>query len=1003
MKHTKRSAFTIVELVIVIAVIAILSAVLIPTFGAIIKSANISADKAEASTLTTQLNLNLNGIKTQEDLYDVIEKVYGAEGAKTFAPRSAQYGYHFWFDLANNMVVLNTVAEIDELTKGRAIINSQWTESDEHFRYYKGYFFMDRGGSAVGELLTKIDEVGGGDVKFNDVLISLYNITGDDKAFAESAYTKLQSTAVVAYGTHVENASNEITYVYFSHTVEELFATDVTINNADKISMTLPSNITTLNTYCLDFANESDLYINATVDELKGMLAAYAVSTNCNIILPSGAYTVDGETIKDSDGNEVASSLDTTIASIVDDMDLSADASADKKIELVPNGEDYDLYVAVDYNGDITFSVLDFFNAAGEKIVARGEKWEVKSGNITYEDGKFKVTGFEDTTAAKAGEITAKIQGTTKTVHVYGVKVTNVTVSGYDNANLNIRYEGFDATNPTKFTKVITLPYIPNNTEGNKWNFVPSVETNYPDADVMPSGTVGVTNLDGMEYNTGILSIPAGYRGNAFTTANIEFKYDDESLEPVKSGVTYKFNLINNSDPSFELAEYVTKVKNKLTDYVVGNDGKIALKYLFQNVEGKDISNQIVVIEVYADSIDPVIRDTDINFNEYKLNLKDIEFSGLVPDKDGKYRIRISICLGEKESNENGEPTGKIINRGAVAELTVQFVAATNVTEDTKESDIPSGSNMDIVLLSDISLSSAKTFYNVFGNLHKINASTDSKGSSYWPEFIKLYGAMDNTLVIGPTYDAIKLNDHKQAWDGVALKAATSTITNSYLYGFRAPVSVHASGCTIKIENSTIEGGAYCNIHIASYKELILNNVDLVQDYAGYTVGSKKAYGLGVVFDDSGCKGTVTLAGNTNLYNWINESEGNKFTTSIYTLYKIKDLIKEMVKLGTDKGYIHDSYVNSGFIQVDGNNEVKCIEQDNDARGPKYTGSTYSKAGNITLGTFITKSFSAWSIPTCEGDCAHTSGTFLPEGWSHQNTNHSDAYLNNRPILTPAN
>lgn len=48
MKKNNKKGFTIVELVIVIAVIAILSAVLIPTFGSIIADANATAGKQEA-------------------------------------------------------------------------------------------------------------------------------------------------------------------------------------------------------------------------------------------------------------------------------------------------------------------------------------------------------------------------------------------------------------------------------------------------------------------------------------------------------------------------------------------------------------------------------------------------------------------------------------------------------------------------------------------------------------------------------------------------------------------------------------------------------------------------------------------------------------------------------------------------------------------------------------------------------------------------------------------
>ena len=55
MKNLKnKKGFTIVELVIVIAVIAILAAVLIPTFGGVIDKANKSAAMQEARNAYTQ-------------------------------------------------------------------------------------------------------------------------------------------------------------------------------------------------------------------------------------------------------------------------------------------------------------------------------------------------------------------------------------------------------------------------------------------------------------------------------------------------------------------------------------------------------------------------------------------------------------------------------------------------------------------------------------------------------------------------------------------------------------------------------------------------------------------------------------------------------------------------------------------------------------------------------------------------------------------------------------
>ena len=55
MRNTNKKGFTIVELVIVVAVIAILAAVLIPTFSSIIKKANLSADQQAVRQMNVAL------------------------------------------------------------------------------------------------------------------------------------------------------------------------------------------------------------------------------------------------------------------------------------------------------------------------------------------------------------------------------------------------------------------------------------------------------------------------------------------------------------------------------------------------------------------------------------------------------------------------------------------------------------------------------------------------------------------------------------------------------------------------------------------------------------------------------------------------------------------------------------------------------------------------------------------------------------------------------------
>ncbi|MFA6827690.1 MAG: prepilin-type N-terminal cleavage/methylation domain-containing protein, partial [Bacilli bacterium] len=77
-KNLRKKGFTIVELVIVIAVIAILAAILIPTFSGIIKKANIASDTAMAKNMNTALVMADSEGNVPEDMGDVLFILYGA-------------------------------------------------------------------------------------------------------------------------------------------------------------------------------------------------------------------------------------------------------------------------------------------------------------------------------------------------------------------------------------------------------------------------------------------------------------------------------------------------------------------------------------------------------------------------------------------------------------------------------------------------------------------------------------------------------------------------------------------------------------------------------------------------------------------------------------------------------------------------------------------------------------------------------------------------------------
>lgn len=119
MKTNNKRGFTIVELVIVVAVIAILAAVLIPTFSKVIDKANRSADMQAAVTMNKILAADevLNGKpETASEMVQILyDNGYNAGGLD-----AKSKDYEFIWNSEDNSIVLydnaaNAIADVKEL------------------------------------------------------------------------------------------------------------------------------------------------------------------------------------------------------------------------------------------------------------------------------------------------------------------------------------------------------------------------------------------------------------------------------------------------------------------------------------------------------------------------------------------------------------------------------------------------------------------------------------------------------------------------------------------------------------------------------------------------------------------------------------------------------------------------------------------------------------------------------------------------------------------------
>ena len=334
MKNTKKSAFTIVELVIVIAVIAILSAVLIPTFGSIIKDANKAADQVTASTLTSELHVYLMGntIDSEAELMDALEK--SGIGEK-LVPKSAAQGGHFWYDMNNQKFIVATADDVEDMevnvqnasveNEGAVLVNATLINASDEtanisFRdiYGKNVYLVDAT-SEIGDILNAIDNLSESnkDTYKTEIVDALanFNILSVEKAYADEIYTKLQKTLIITTsGTFYHQGVTEA-YVYFangglgSHSNKFVLEGESVVKYAYSAESYLPSVNGTIvipdSAVCigddsLQFEGEEKIKVDAS--KLTTVFC-----TNATNAVINDAYTIVGSELKM--GDEVIATL----------------------------------------------------------------------------------------------------------------------------------------------------------------------------------------------------------------------------------------------------------------------------------------------------------------------------------------------------------------------------------------------------------------------------------------------------------------------------------------------------------------------------------------------------------------------------------------------------------------------------------------------------------------------------------------------------------------------
>lgn len=320
-RNNKRRAFTIVELVIVIAVIAILAAVMIPTFGGIIKRANISADTQIAASMNTQLSIyKAEGkkIETEADLWAALKS--DADFTSQLDPKSAKHGYHFWYIPETQEVKLLSNTELAAqgvFSAGGLDIGFAETAPRS---FVNGYYFLDKiveekGNNEIANFFKAIESMPANEASaYGEAINDLKDVKGDNEELAKKVLERINKTAVmtdkgVFINTTAEDSiefiyipaiGKDVTDYYLNHTVNHETVTNLLpLINLTSSVIELPAGVKVADGSFADFGAIT-LLVDVEEDKitnLKDVLSAGAVANTATVRVNGVDYTVDGNKV----------------------------------------------------------------------------------------------------------------------------------------------------------------------------------------------------------------------------------------------------------------------------------------------------------------------------------------------------------------------------------------------------------------------------------------------------------------------------------------------------------------------------------------------------------------------------------------------------------------------------------------------------------------------------------------------------------------------------------
>lgn len=841
-----RKAFTITELVIVIAVIAILAAVLIPTFTNVIRRAKISSDTQTVASLNTALSAYAvdHAVDSEEDLRAVFDGTYGEGFYDSLRPESAQYGYHYWYDTRSGRLELSRSGDLaeGETASAQSFASLAFAEGGApsfagaglRASLKEGYVLLDKGGSAVADTLSALDTLADAE-DYLSALQKAGKLGTEDASLQEPLHAALQSTAILTDAGAFRFAGESAVQLQIAPNVTKLSgalyiydesAGEVTQTQAGEAQpvvyaaegrFVLPENVSLVDSYALYFAGGNAVFLEVPA-EADMMHLFSANGTNATIVRAgdSAAYTISGGTIY-ANGQPLEGSLAITHA--VRSFEIG-----------VMGGENLGgtYSVALDaISGPLAMYAYNFVAEDGGTLVSDSRvSWAIESqpggaGAKIDENGVITDIAAGETvikaTSVQNPDISARF-----TIRIGAI------LSG----NVFLEKDGLQEAAVFDETNLCSVPVMTGG-ESASYTFHITPILNFEDIACKDEYTLQIVEGEEIASFTGdVLTLPVN--GKVVVKLTFDFYSSSEWY--------FQFTCIS------KIFDYDKKVEY----YRFGTENAVPIAY----AQDADLS----AIKITYNVLKNQSYNASVFISEDK---KLLEFGG-----GGK--VEINAVAGDEIIDQF---TVQIINGAVNVSDKNQFVA-----------------NQSMCLTNDITkdngtISVAQGCY-LYGNGYTIRADKSSFNSNN-SQFITLAGTMDNVSVIGVAVDDFYTGDgheYYQTATTVYIKTSGAAIYNSYIENGKYAVRLDEISGRVDLKNMIVVGGAI-SVGItapASQADVYFENIKIVQKQGAEFIGA------GIAFYEGGAeKVTLHFSGVENmLQNFAAESTISQFPSDYQTLLR---------------------------------------------------------------------------------------------------------------------